>query len=1258
MFNSPAVRRVHRVLLALLPVVLLLAATLSHNPAVRAAEGDLDPGFMGTSPGGFDNGVEELALQADGKAVIAGTFTAMNGTVRNRVARLHTDGSLDSSFAPGGGANDSVYAVQVQPDGKIVIGGRFTSFNGGSRNYIARLASSGALDGTFNPGSGANGAVYAVALQSDGKVLVGGGFTMVNGVARSYIARLNSDGSVDSSFAPTSGANGAVHDIAVQPDGKVLIGGDFTAVNGTARFRLARLNSDGSLDTDFTAGAGASVYAITLQADGKILLGGSFTAVNSIARDYVARLDTNGALDPDFAVDGGANSTVLNMVVQPDGKIVISGSFTTVDGITRNRIARLNLNGTLDPTFSGGGMNNSIEALALQEDGKLITGGTFTAAHGIGRSRIARLNASGSLDASYVTNRGANSLVEAIAVQSDRKIIAGGAFSTFSDGPHSRITRLQPDGAIDQSFNVGLGANNTIHTVAVQPDGKILIGGDFTAVNGIARGGIARLNPNGSLDEGFAIGGGTNGRVFTLALQPDAKMLIGGDFSTVNGTGRGSIARLNTDGSLDTSFVPGSGANSHVYTIALESQGSMVVGGAFTSVNGVSRLRLARLSPTGVLDPTFTTTANDAVATVAIQPDGNIVVGGWFSQLNGSARNRLGRLNPNGSVDTTFAPGGGATSTVITPFIETTKIQADGKILIGGGFAAFNGVGRNNIARINSNGSLDLTFAPSANAGVHAMALQPDGQLLISGAFTAANGVGRNYLARLQANGMTPPTSPTPDPSPAPGGPRVFLSRPQVTVGVNQRFQVDLVMDTDGRDVDTLDAYLDFDPTALEVIDAAGNPVTALAMNSGVFESATFNRVNNTTGQINLSASKYDAPFPNGKHTIAAIRFRAKTGFNATQIRFVQTGARQSDLLRAGVSLQPSFGNTIVRILNAPVLNGRVALEQRGPINTARWITQLFRTEGITTTGGIALYEPGTSTQVGQFAATTDQMGRFSVTLENVPVGSYDIQVKGANTLSNKRANIDLSDPTIEHDFGTLRVGDSTGNDTVNGGDVSYMVPSFLLTSSDPGFLPYADTNNNGAINGGDVSALVPNFLRSGPLTGLQMLSQPPQRTRAMSSATPQISLSPILNEIGTDRIVPVQVQVALGTAHADTLDLYLNFDPQLLEVVDAQGQPLQKLGLPQAAFERVHYNKVNNETGQINLSASRFDAPVTGDVAVTTFYVRAKQLFSTTAITVARDGARQSDLFAGGATLTPAISGGTFSMGGFHRAYVPSVLR
>ena len=247
-------------------------------------------------------------LQADGKILIGGDFTTIGGVTRNRIARLNADGTLDTGFNPN--ANNNVVSLALQADGKILIGGGFTTINGTTRNYIARLNSDGSLDTGFNPDT--NNYVWSIAVQADGKILVGGNFTSIAGQARNFIARLNADGTFDTGFNPIVNLNSTVESFALQPDGKILIGGDFTAEGAQTRNHIARLNADGTFDVGFNPNVNNEVYSITLQADGKILIGGIFTTVSGQTRNYIARLKNDASLDVDFDGDGKTDIAVYH----------------------------------------------------------------------------------------------------------------------------------------------------------------------------------------------------------------------------------------------------------------------------------------------------------------------------------------------------------------------------------------------------------------------------------------------------------------------------------------------------------------------------------------------------------------------------------------------------------------------------------------------------------------------------------------------------------------------------------------------------------------------------------------------------------------------------------------------------------------------------------------------------------------------------------------------------------------------------------
>jgi uncharacterized delta-60 repeat protein len=377
-------------ILIFLPILLCYTITVAQS-------WKLDPSFdQGT---GADSNIISTTIQNDGKIIIGGRFSTYNGTIRNRIARLNVDGSLDTSFDPGTGAsssNSSIWTAPIQSDGKIIIAGEFDSINGKARKGIARLNTDGSLDATFNPGTGVNYIVMTSTIQSDGKIIIGGHITSYNGTTINGIARLNTDGSLDLTFNPGTGANRFVRTIAIQNDGKIIIGGLFSSYNGTARNGIARLNTDGSLDTTFDPGSGASSYEIpwwtvvsntSIQSDGKIIISGVFDSINGTERNGIARLNIDGSLDNSFNPGTGASKTSI----QSDGKIIIEIS-TTHNGTTSYKIGRLNIDGSLDTTFdTGTGTNNSVISTSIQSDGKIIIGGIFTSFNGIAKGRIVRI---------------------------------------------------------------------------------------------------------------------------------------------------------------------------------------------------------------------------------------------------------------------------------------------------------------------------------------------------------------------------------------------------------------------------------------------------------------------------------------------------------------------------------------------------------------------------------------------------------------------------------------------------------------------------------------------------------------------------------------------------------------------------------------------------------------------------------------------------------------------------------------------------
>jgi uncharacterized delta-60 repeat protein len=644
-------------------------------------------------------------------------------------------------------ANDTVRAVVVQPDGKILIGGNFTTITpkgGGAavpRNHIARLNHDGTLDMAFDPN--ANGNVYTIALQNDGKILAGGDFNgaaSIGGQTRNRIARLDPVTGAADSWDPN--ANEFVWKIAVQADGKILVTGAFHGTNsigGQTRNYLARLDATAGAADSWNPDPNNDVLSITVQANGSVLLGGGFTSIGGQPRNHIAQLDPTTALADSWNpnADGGVSSIAL----QADGKILVGGSFENIGGQARNRIARLDpttgLADAFDPhaSHSDPGYFGGVDAIAVQADGKILAGGFFTDIGGQPRASIARLDPMTGLADSF--NPGAE-LVISIAIQADGKVVVGGFSSAIGGDVRSRLFRLEKDGRLDQTLGPSpTPSNASVTATAIQPDGKILIGGFFTDIQGVPRNHMARLNTDGTLDTAFDPNITSTGfiEIKAIAVQADGRILVGGHFTSVGGQPRTRMARLDPVTGQPDSFDPN--ADNRILSIVPQGDGKILVSGSFTSIGGQPRKGIARLDPnTGLADP-FDPNANSEVGSMAVQPDGKIVVSGAFTTIGGQSRKYIARLDPVTGLADSFNPDVGGS-------VYAILIQPDGKILAGGSI----------LKRYRPDGTRDTVFNTGFDGGanpIFSLGLQADGKILVGGIFIFAQigGQQRNFFARL-----------------------------------------------------------------------------------------------------------------------------------------------------------------------------------------------------------------------------------------------------------------------------------------------------------------------------------------------------------------------------------------------------------------------------------------------------------------------------------------------------------------------------
>jgi len=439
-------------------------------------------------------------------------------------------------------------------------------------------AQSGAIDPLFDPGTGVDLAVYSIAIQPNSQILIGGNFTSFDDVERVNIARLAASGSRDDTFAPGTAVDGSfpyVNAVALQPTGKVLLGGGFT---NTASTNLTRLNANGNLDSGFKMVVDDSVNAIAVLADGSILIGGFFTHVNGQARTGIARLDSTGAVDLGFnpTLFGGF-AAVYSLAVQGDGKILVGGSFTNVSNSLRTNIARLNTNGTLDATFKpvavgGGQLSPAVfYSLALDAQGHVVVGGDFTSVNGSVRTNLARFTSDGSLDSGFNAAAGTDFPVNSVALEPYGKILVAGYFNVVNGVGNNYIARLHSDGRLDSSFNAGSGASDVVYSVALQPDGKILVGGAFIDFNGSFLSGIARLQNLVTVSPPQLVNPVFSNHVFTVSVPTfTGKSYVLQFKNSLSDSSGTSLSPVAGDGTLKALTDPSATVPGRLYRVAVQ----------------------------------------------------------------------------------------------------------------------------------------------------------------------------------------------------------------------------------------------------------------------------------------------------------------------------------------------------------------------------------------------------------------------------------------------------------------------------------------------------------------------------------------------------------------------------------------------------------------------------------------------------------------------------------------------------------------
>lgn len=726
--------------------LLLVHYSISQHGEVDFSFNPYDTTLFGTYTGPDDE-VNIIYEQLDGKRIVAGEFLNYNGELKKYITRITSSGALDTSFIQS--QYDLAFSISdldVQGDGKIIVGGGISVTNLGYRN-IVRLNSDGTVDTTFDTGPTPGGYVRKIKIQPNGKILVSGGFTGWNGNP-SEIIRLNTDGTIDSTFN-VNGTISYIHDIGLLSTGEIIITGDFTSLNGISCKGYAKLNSDGTAVTAVTGfnydsflGVANFWHKSQIQDDDKIL-------IQSSGKLY--RINPNGTIDSTFTHSNGGTIHALKLL--SSGKIAVGGSFNSFNGHPSKRAVVLNSNGTVDTTFKTeiNGNSPTVNCITETITGNLSIGGTFTKVNMAMRTNLTEIDLTGkTITPPLGIQQG---FVFSLAIQPDNKILVGGSFTHYSGLATGGIARLHNNGELDTAFQnkLGLGVFGEVQDIYVLPNQKILVGGNFLSVNGYPADRIARLNADGSVDTTFNGPAFLHGGVNSIDVQPNGKILIGGNFRYLNGSPQDYIARLEVDGAYDNSFFSplwdnvtfGMAANK----IQIVSNSKIIVTGKFACCSPV-----VRLNADGTLDGSFYFNLSGNVYDFVELDNGKYIVGGTSFSNNGQVPYLLMGINSDGSYDPTFNETNPGYTGYSSSIVLGLNRVSDDHFLVSGSFPQSPNGTRNAFVLSNS-GERDTLFdVPESFASidqVRAAAIQSDGRIIVGGNFDYIGSAKRNGIARL-----------------------------------------------------------------------------------------------------------------------------------------------------------------------------------------------------------------------------------------------------------------------------------------------------------------------------------------------------------------------------------------------------------------------------------------------------------------------------------------------------------------------------
>ncbi|HEY0742868.1 MAG TPA: T9SS type A sorting domain-containing protein [Chryseosolibacter sp.] len=615
--------------------------------------------------------ITDIAETPEGDFIVVGNFDYVKGEPSGKVVKLMRNGEPDPSF-------QKVYTdfgvdkVEVMSDGRIVIQGLFTRINGVTANHLARLNSDGTLDETFTADPSIPIGVFA--LQSDGRIITGPGFVMGSG-----IYRLNLDGSLDNTFSYTFGAL----KIEVDTNDDIYL---------LAIYDIVRLTKDGvidqTFDVPFLTNPEGQYQQIKLQHDGKVLVSGNFENIYSTKVDGFLRFNHDGTLDDTFT-HSFPQGAVQAIAVTATGNIFASGM---------SDLYRIDPDGTSQ--FISSFYINWVTCLFLTDDNMLLAGGHFKVA------QFTPVNAPLALfdQSHHIVTTFAPELSSApqaggkdLALTTENKILLGGTddnLMAIGDVVKSFI-RINGDGTYDDTFDPAISDQSGINALEVQHNKGILLSG-YLRLEGGAMKTFVRLNRDGSYDEDFVSGAGPDNLVYRIRFN-GADIFLGGGFTSYNNIPSQSFVILNHKGVVTQTF-SGVPQYSIITDFDFQSDGKIVAIGSFNFPDGYRSM--LRLNTDGTRDESFPMLPGTSVSTLKIDAQDRIYIGGYFHPGP-----LIKRLNPDGTPDETFTHGALLTGNSDFHYVSLIDILPTNQIVIGGNFNEYNGVEANGVIILEKDGA-------------------------------------------------------------------------------------------------------------------------------------------------------------------------------------------------------------------------------------------------------------------------------------------------------------------------------------------------------------------------------------------------------------------------------------------------------------------------------------------------------------------------------------------------------------------------